>query len=214
MAIDPRLMSFVESAYREGATRDDIAATLADAGWEPNEIGSAVESYAGVIFNTPVPRKRSSLVAREFAFYLFLFATLYIATYSIINLIFDVLDYALPTADQRGLQFVANSIRDGIARCVVFVPTYIFIALRADALKKSKPKAPLSTSQQWLTYLTLFLAGLTIMVNLVVLIDGFLSGETSLRFYLKVATVAAISGTILYYYARDVRDSEDKINAP
>lgn len=213
MAADARLLSFVESALRDGATPEDITATLADAGWDANEISIAVGSFAGIKFNTPVPRKRSSLLARDFAFYLFLFATLYVATFSLITLGFNILNYTLPDVDEEWFGSIAGSIRYWAAMCLVFVPVFMAMAWQAELRKRADPTCPMSTSRQWLTYLTLLLAGLTALGDLVALIDGFLSGEASLRFYLKVLFVGVVAGTVLVFYSRDVRDVETELNA-
>lgn len=213
MAADSRLLSFVESALRDGASPEDISATLSEAGWDANEISTAVGSFAGIKFNTPVPRKRSSLLARDFAFYLFLFATLYVATFSLINLGFDILNYTLPDVDEDRFAYLAGSIRYWAAMCLVFVTVYLAMAWQAEMRKRADPTCPMSTSRQWLTYLTLLIAGLTALGDLVALIDSFLSGEATLRFYLKVLYVGVISGAVLLFYTRDVRDVETELNA-
>lgn len=212
MASDPRLLSFVENAVRNGAKAEEISATLAEAGWDANEIKTAVESFSGVKFNTPVPRKRSSLFARDFAFYLFLFATLYAAIFGTINLTFNILDYSLPYAGEDRFARLADSIRFWAAYSVVFVPVYMAMAWLAERRRKDDPTCPLSTSRQWLTYLTLLLAGLTALGDIVALIDGYLSGEASLRFYLKVVIVGCVAGAVLLFYLRDIRDFEAEQN--
>jgi hypothetical protein len=56
--------------------------------------------------------------------------------------------------------------------------------------------------------MTLFVAAAVIIGDLTVLVYNFLGGELSLRFALKVITVAAIAGGIFGYYLWDLRQEE------
>lgn len=59
--------------------------------------------------------------------------------------------------------------------------------------------------RRWLTYLTLFLTGIAIATDLIVLINSFLSGEITNRFVLKVVVVLVTTGLIFGYYLWDMR---------
>ena len=51
----------------------------------------------------------------------------------------------------------------------------------------------------------MFIAGLTIAVDLVTLIFYYLDGEISIRFVLKVLTVLFVGGLIFWHYLYDLR---------
>ena len=59
--------------------------------------------------------------------------------------------------------------------------------------------------RKWLTYLTLFIAGVTIITDLIILINTFLGGEITARFAFKVLAVLIVAGVIFAYYLYDLR---------
>ena len=89
---------FVREALMQGASKDRIAATLGEAGWSSEQVSRALLAYADTAFVVPVPRPRATLSAREAFFYLVLFASLYTAAWSLGDLLFDLLNRALPDA--------------------------------------------------------------------------------------------------------------------
>jgi len=218
MANDPRLVAFVESALRNGATQDQITETLRSSGWDHREVDRALSAYAGVQFATPIPKKRSSLLARDFVFYLSHFVMLYAATFGLLSLIFAMLNVAYPLPEEvsggyrSGTDYQTDRTRYWTAWSIVFMPAYLIMAWKAEQRKKIDPACQLSTSRQWLTYLTLLVAGVTVLCDFVVLLDGVLSGESLIRFYLKTLAVFLVAGSVLIFYARDVRDTESQIN--
>jgi hypothetical protein len=70
------------------------------------------------------------------------------------------------------------------------------------------PAKRLSAIRRWLTYLTLFLAVTILAGDLIALIYNLLGGELTIRFLLKVSTVAVIAGGVLGYYLADLRREE------
>jgi hypothetical protein len=70
------------------------------------------------------------------------------------------------------------------------------------------PVKRLSTIRRWLTYLTLFIAAGVLIGDLITLVYNLLGGELTVRFVLKVITVAAIAGTAFGYYLWDLRREE------
>ena len=75
-------------------------------------------------------------------------------------------------------------------------------AVASDPTKRS------SRPRKWLTYLTLFIAVVTLLCDLGSLVYNLLGGEFTSRFALKVLTVAIIAGGIFSYFLIDVRKDE------
>jgi hypothetical protein len=65
-----------------------------------------------------------------------------------------------------------------------------------------------SKGRQWLTYLTLFVASMTALGDLVALVWGVLDGDATTKFLLKTLFVAVVSAVILLYYYRDIKAAE------
>ena len=133
-------------------------------------------------------------------FFLHLGATiaLYASVIALINLAFEIVNRLLP--DQLSNYFVANSIVWPISILVVFVPVlYVIEWLIAKDISKMAEKASIWV-RRWRIYLTLFLTGVTIAVDLVALINVYLNGEISSRFIWKVIIVLIITGAVFKYY--------------
>jgi hypothetical protein len=210
MGTNTTLQDFVSKALEKGESRENIATALATAGWDAQEIKKAMAAYHPVDFAVPVPSKSYSLAARDTVFYLFLFATLYLASWGVILLAFSILNLALPDITSTGsTDYAENRIRYWVAWCVVFVPVYLLFAWKAEKRAKQDPNCPMSSARQWLTYITLFFAGMTALGDIIALLYHFLSGEMTLRFALKVLVVGMVSGGVILYYLGDIRKTED-----
>jgi hypothetical protein len=59
--------------------------------------------------------------------------------------------------------------------------------------------------RKWLIYITLFIASVTAVVDLVVLVNTFLSGDFAARFVLKALAVLVVAGLLFWYYLFTLR---------
>jgi len=204
------LESFVREALMKGASKDRIAATLGEAGWSSEQVSRALLAYADTAFVVPVPRPRATLSAREAFFYLVLFASLYAAAWSLGDLLFEMLNRALPDAADPAYMATRldESMRWSTASLIIALPLYLWIARLLAREVTRDPLARLSPVRRWLTYLTLFLASIALVSDMITLVYHLLGGEITLRFLLKVLVVAAIAGSIFGYYLSDLRRGE------
>ena len=123
---------------------------------------------------------------------------LYISVFSLIALIFQYIDYAFP--DALAGYFYANSVAWPISMLVVLIPLlYILEWLIKRDISKMPEKKEVWI-RKWRIYLTLFLAGATVITDLIVLINTYLNGEITGRFAYKVLAVLIIAGAIFKYY--------------
>lgn len=207
------LTDFVKEALAKGASRGQIAEILAKAGWPQDEIQNALDQYLDVAFPIPVPRRKPYLSAREAFLYLLLFLTLYISAISVGTLMFQYANLWLPDPVQDLYQYedaIRSTIRWATASLVIAFPLYLWITtILAGAIKRDPEKRG-SRVRKWLTYITLFIAAAVIIVDLITLLFNFLGGELTLRFAIKVATVAAIAGSIFGFYLWDLRKEEQE----
>lgn len=143
---------------------------------------------------------------RDFFLYLGSAIALYVSAVSLLNLLFDVINAHFPDVLDYGFDPSSSSLRVAIATLVILFPLYIVLmrVLNND-LAKHKEKRD-SSVRKWLTYVTLFLAGVAIVVDLVVLINTFLGGEVTARFIWKVLAVLVVAKSIFIYYFYDLRN--------
>jgi len=203
-----QLAEFTRDALSAGKSRDDIRTALTDAGWARNEVEDALNAWAEIDFTTPVPRPRPYVSAREAFFYGIMFAALAMTAWHLVALLHNLIDYGLPdTDDFRGYAF--SSIRWSIAALIVFAPTFLFLNHRVVRETKADPGKRRSGVRKWLGYATLFLAGITLLGDLMVVIYELLSGDLTLRFILKALVVAVVAGMIFIYFRRQIDEAPD-----
>lgn len=204
----PDLASFVASALRQGAPRDELRRVLDQAGWSPEQIGDALDAFADIDFVEPVPRPRAQLSARDAFIYLVMFGALYTSAYHFGNLLFQFVNLSIPDELADSIGYAHTRVRFAIAALVVAFPLYLFLSVRTSREVAADPGRRTSAVRRWLVYLTLTAAAFIVVGDLIALIYGLLSGELTLRFLLKAAIVGAIAGGAFGYYLWSVKSDD------
>ena len=215
MAINEELLGFVKDALARGQSRTSIEDALLQAGWKSNQVKSALGAFVQVDqFPIPVPKPKLYLSAREAFMYLVLFTTLYLTTFNLGRLIFQFINLGLPdpAAYYDFVNSARQAIRFSVASLIIAFPVFMYLSSLIGRSIKRDPSKRASKVRKWLTYMTLFVAAGVIIGDLTALVYSFLGGELSLRFALKVVTVAVIAGSIFSYYLWDLRKEEVESN--
>lgn len=211
MAIPDELQTFVKEALSRGLARADIQAALKQAGWEEEQVDSALSNYSEVAFPVPIPRPRPHLSARETFFYLVLFSTLYISAANLGTILFQLIYMLVPDATTGyypGPDAIRSAVRWAVSGLVVAFPVYLYLSRRTNREVQRDPAKRSSGVRRWLTYLTVFIASVALIADVIVLLNDVLAGEVTLRFLLKTVTVAVIAGGIFLHYLRELRSEE------
>ncbi len=142
---------------------------------------------------------------KDFFLHIGAMLTLYVSAISLINLLFDVINVAFPDALQTYTDPYSYSLRLSVAALIVLYPLYLTLMrfIRVDG--EAHPEKRELGVRKWLTYLTLFVAGAAVVIDLITLINTFLGGEITTRFVLKVLTVLVVAGMVFGYYLYDLR---------
>jgi hypothetical protein len=200
---------FARESLSRGLDRDAIGKALVDAGWTADQAQTAIDAYADVSFAVPVPRPRPQLSAREAFLYLLLFTTLYLSSYHLGSLLFDLIDRAYPDAvDRTYVSVRGDSLRWSVSYLIITFPAFVFIARYIARDVSKRPVKRLSPIRRWLTYLTLFVAAAVLIGDLTTLVYNVLAGELTVRITLKVVVVILIAGSVFGYYLSDLRREE------
>jgi hypothetical protein len=211
MASIEELRGFVKDGLARGLSRAEIEDVLLRAGWTAEHVGGALTAFAEIEFPIPVPRPRPYLTARETFMYLVLFSTLYVSAYSLGTLVFQFIEQAFPdpAASAIAAELVRREVmRWSVSSLIVAFPVFLYASSLISRAIRSDPSKRGSKVRRWLTYLTLFVAGGVLVGDFTSLVYSLLGGETTVRFVLKVLTIAVIAGTIFGYYLWDLRLEE------
>lgn len=129
---------------------------------------------------------------------------IYVSVISFLNLIFATLDNLLPDV-ASGYYNTYDSMRWAVASLVIAFPIFMILSKILNKDIKKNPEKENLGIRKWLTYLTLFVTGIAMTVDLIWLINSFLSGEITLRFSLKALAVLITSLLVFGYYIVKVR---------
>lgn len=209
MAIPEPLLQFVKDALGRGIPRADIEAALIGAGWEREQVTAGLASFADASFPIPVPRPAPYGSAREAFLYLLLFMALYLSAYHFGTLIIQFITLAFPdpAAPAWGEQRagILRSMRWAVSSIVVAFPVFLYLSVFTAREVRRDPAKRASKVRRQLTYLTLFVAAAIIIGDLIAFLNDLLAGQLTVRFALKVLTVALIASALFFYYLRDLR---------
>lgn len=129
--------------------------------------------------------------------------TLYISTFSFLNLVFDYINYAFP--DKLNLYNPADSIRWTLSLFIIIFAVFLWTS---RFMEKDLAQNPIKNDlkiRRWLIYLTIFLAALLLIGDLVALIYNFLNGDLTTPFVLKILCVFTVGGVAFWYYLYDLK---------
>ncbi len=142
---------------------------------------------------------------KDFFVFIGAMITLYASAVGLLNLLFEIINASFPDALHFSYDNFSSGMRWSIASLLIVFPLYIFLSwfiskdLAANPLKKNLGV------RKWLTYLTLFVAGMAIITDLILLINSFLGGEITARFAFKVLAVLIVAGAAFAYYFYDLK---------
>jgi len=209
--MNEELIHFTRRALARNIPRPEIAGALAKAGWGTSDISQALASFAEVEFPVPVPWPKPYLSAREVFIYLVMFGALYDSCYQVGSIIFDLINRAFPDPSQNTGYFSLyynDAIRWSVAQLIVSFPLFFFTFRSINAGIVTNPARRNSKARKWLTYLTLLIATVSLTCDIGTLLYNVLGGELTVRFLLKVLTVAVIAGGNFLYFLADMRREE------
>lgn len=144
----------------------------------------------------------SKTTPKDFFLWLGAIIALYGSITSFITLLFEYINYSFPDSLAGYGDPYGGAVRFAMAALIVMVPTLIalFYFIRTS-IRDEAGKANVWV-RRWAIVLTLFIAAVTILIDLITLINTFLGGEISVRFGLKVLVVLLVAlGVFLHFLA-------------
>lgn len=144
--------------------------------------------------------------AKDFFINLGAIVALYTGVVSLLNLLFTIINTAYPKITNGYNYFGSQSISWPVATLIIFFPIFVLLMWLLEREYRTNPEKQSSGVHKWLTYITLFIAGLTIAIDLITVLYYFIDGqELTIGFLLKVLVILIITSSIFIYYISDIR---------
>lgn len=142
---------------------------------------------------------------RDVFLYLLAIGTLYFSVWRFIDLLFEYINNIFPDPLDTYLFGSYENIRLSMASLIILFPAYLAVTwfLKKDLI--ANPFKREISIRKWLLNLTLFLAAVTIISDLVTLVFNFLRGDLTTRFGLKILVVMVVAGAVFAYYFRELK---------
>jgi len=150
---------------------------------------------------------KPKVTPKDFVLWFGAMAALYAGVVAFITLVFEYINKAYPNP-VSGSYYVdpySSSISYETAALIVLTPVFLVLMrfIRRDIA--SDPSRNDIWVRRWALFLTLFLAGVTIVVDLIVLLNTYLQGEDlTIGFLLKVLTVLLVAGLGFMHFMADL----------
>jgi uncharacterized membrane protein len=195
--------AYVRRGIAQNRSHEEIANSLRVAGWRDDAIDRAFISVAenphsssSDIFESPEGERATFL-------YVLSFLTLYISVWTFINTSFGVIDNLF---GENMSEATLISFRWSIAWLVVVFPVFV---LTNYFIKKIVPPGTenlhLTGTRKNLTYVTLFIATITLIGSAVFVVFQLTGGEIVMKTMLKIFTIILVASSLFGYYFNDVK---------
>lgn len=142
---------------------------------------------------------------KDFFIHLLNTAVLFVSIISFISLIFQYISASFPDPLTYYFSSISQTIRWATAALLIVFPVYIATSwLIQKDIAKNPEKRDIRV-RRWLIYFTLFVAAITIIVDLITILYNYLGGELDIQFFLKTLTVLIVALIVFGYYIWDIR---------
>lgn len=141
---------------------------------------------------------------RDLFLHLFNMVALYWFAISFITLCWQYVNYFFPDTLNYNYGF-SFAMRFALASLFVVFPLFILTSWMLAKIYQKELVVRESKIRKWLIYVTLFVASLVLMGDLIFILNTFFNGEITTRFALKALSVIVVVGVIFGYYLDDVK---------
>ena len=146
---------------------------------------------------------------RDVFIHLLTIGTLYASVISFLTLMFQYVEVGIPDPLKfDGYYYYTaayDSIRWAIAVLLVVFPLFLYLSRILENDFARQPEKRESRIRKWLVYFTLFLAAVTVIISIILLIYNFLGGDLTIQFLLRMLSVLLVSAFVFGYYFWDLK---------
>lgn len=125
---------------------------------------------------------------------------------NLISLLFTIIDRAYPVINNYAYYgYNGSSISFPVASLIVVFPLYILFMWLLERSYKTEPEKRNNWFKRFLNYVTLFVAGLSFVGDLIMVIYYFIDGqELTSGFIMKALSILVIALAVFFYYVSDL----------
>src|SRR3989344_5113229 len=158
--------------------------------------------------NPSINSGQAKASAKDFFLHLGAIVALYVIAGNFINLLFRIINKAYPEVASYNYYFQSGSeISLPVATLIIVFPIFVILSSLVNKIYEITPEKRELGIRKWLTYITLFVAGIMLAGDLVMVLYKFLDGQDlTLAFLLKALVVLLVSGVVFGFYIQDIRE--------
>lgn len=143
-------------------------------------------------------------------FHLVTYFAMVLSAIAVGTIIFQIINRYVPDLeriylDYHGEPSYRGPIRFGISTLLLTGPLLLILTGYLHRWFRDGSLSPTSAVRRWLTYLLLFAAAANIITSVIRLLNGFLEGNYTSNFVLKMLTVLLIAAAVFGFYLWELR---------
>lgn len=155
---------------------------------------------------TVIPKIK--LTPREFFLWAGTIISLYVSAAAVLTIIFTSLNKAFPDILDGSYYYLAGGIGElsaPISMVIILFPIFTLLTIYSNRFLAKNPEHASLGFRKFVIWLTLFLSGILVATDLIVLVHYFLSGEITTRFIWKVLATLVVAALVGGYYLYDLK---------
>ena len=153
------------------------------------------------------PQTKTS--AKDFFLNLGVIVSVYMLVGNLLALLFTIINKAYPKVSGYNY-FGSFSISWPVATLIIVFPVLVILTLILEKGYLVEPERRYLGIKRWLTYITLFISGVVLAVDLIMVLYYFIDGqEMTTGFILKVITVLVVFLGVFSYFLAEIREKLD-----
>jgi len=201
---------FIRDALGQGKSEAEIKQALTDAGWPADQIEAGFQGWAGSKWGLPVPKPKTQVSARDAFLYLTLFFALALSVWATSFIWFALIELWVSDPLNTITRYAGrDAFRPWVSILLVSFPAYFLLARLIARQIRQDPERRHSPVRRWITYAILFCTAVTMLIDLIVVTEGFLGGDLTREFVAKCAVVALVHGVVFIgYFSLQGRDDQ------
>ena len=203
MAARDELLRFVEAARDSGAPDESIAGILKSSGWPDRDVYDTLRIYYERSTGVTVPTRRGiGEGARDAFIQLLSSGTLATWVIALGSLLFSAVDRIWPDEAVRGRNYFSAT---DLASLLVAFPVFLVVSRVAARDVRQDPSRRETPVRRWLTYMSMLIAAIVVIGDVITFLAYLLQGELTIRFVSKVFVVFVLAGGAFWYYFSSIK---------